>query len=88
VSARQAFEAARVDENYQMRHWGKVDGAFGHNVDVTYAQMRCNSAITYLSLLGDEHSDATLPPRAQLANAGLKVLKAKAKLVPASEAPQ
>lgn len=74
LNSKQAFEAARVDENFQMRSWGEVDGPFGHTVDVAYAKMKVRAVQTYIALLGPQHSDAFLLPRRQLRKAGLKPL--------------
>ena len=41
-----AFEACRVEENYQMRTYGRVDGMYGHGVDVEWTRMVLAAART------------------------------------------
>ena len=41
-----AYEACRVEENYQMRTYGRVDGIYGHGVDVEWTRMVLAAART------------------------------------------
>ena len=49
-----AFEACRVEENYQMRTYGRVDGIYGHGVDVEWTRMVLAAARTAGNLCARE----------------------------------
>ena len=49
-----AFEACRVEENYQMRTYGRVNGIYGHGVDVEWTRMVLAAARTAGNLCARE----------------------------------
>ena len=51
LSVEEAYEACRVEENYQMRRHGIVRGVFGHTTDIEYTQMTLAAARTLLNLI-------------------------------------
>ena len=58
-----AYEAARVDENYQMRTYGQVHGMYGHGVDIEWSRMQLAAARVFCQLAWDEDGRGhTAPP--------------------------
>ena len=51
LSVEEAFEASRVEENFQMRKHGVVRGAFGHTTDIEYTHLVLAAARTLLNLI-------------------------------------
>ena len=49
-----AYEACRVEENYQMRTYGRVEGMYGHGVDVEWTRMVLAAARTAGNLCARE----------------------------------
>jgi chaperone required for assembly of F1-ATPase len=54
ATAKQCYEMARLEENYQIRAHGFVDGAFGHGIDQEFVRMKVSSCSTFLSMLRDK----------------------------------
>jgi len=54
IDLEQAYEAARCDENYQIRQYGELRGQYGHGVDIEYAKQQIAAARTFLNML-EEH---------------------------------
>ena len=50
LSVEQAYEAARVEENYQMRLYGTVSGVYGHTIDIEWTRMVMAAARTLVNL--------------------------------------
>jgi hypothetical protein len=50
VSLENAFKVARVDEDYQIRQWGYVEGIYGHTGDILATKIWISSARTFLAL--------------------------------------
>ena len=46
----QAFEAARLEENFQMRQFGKVEGVYGHGIDMEFTRMSIAAAKTFSNM--------------------------------------
>jgi hypothetical protein len=46
-----AFEASRVEEQYNLRKYGHVSGMYGHDVDIEYNRQQLSTYFTYLNLL-------------------------------------
>lgn len=44
MTVKEAWEACRVDENYQIREYGKVEGIYGHGIDMEYVRMKLAAA--------------------------------------------
>jgi ATP synthase F1 complex assembly factor 2 len=53
LTVAQAFEAARLEENWQMRAYGKVEGIYGHGIDMEFVRMNINASKTMFNLLQD-----------------------------------
>jgi len=53
LTVAQAFEAARLEENWQMRAYGKVEGIYGHGIDMEFVRMNVAAAKTLFNLLQD-----------------------------------
>jgi len=47
----QAYEAARVEENYQIKMNGRIDGLYGHAVDIEFVKLQLATAKTFANLL-------------------------------------
>lgn len=52
LDLKKGWECARLEENYQMRRYGQVEGAFGHAIDIQYAHMKIAAARSFLNLSG------------------------------------
>lgn len=52
LDVNRAYECSRLEENYQMRRYGRVDGVFGHGVEIEYTRMKIAAARTFLNLGG------------------------------------
>jgi hypothetical protein len=48
----QAYAASRCDNDWQMRLEGKVDGMFGHDIDIEHHRLKLGAARSFLNLLG------------------------------------
>jgi ATP synthase F1 complex assembly factor 2 len=55
INIEKAWESARLEENYQMNKWGKVEGIYGHGVDMEYVRMSLAAAKTFINFLRLEH---------------------------------
>jgi chaperone required for assembly of F1-ATPase len=53
ISPHEAYVCARLDEDWQMRTWGRVDGAFGHGIDVAYTRLKIYAARVFTTMLDD-----------------------------------
>lgn len=65
LDVNRAYECCRLEENYQMRKYGRVDGLFGHGIDIEYTKMRLGAARTFLNfggLLVDHSKLKSHPP--------------------------
>lgn len=51
LTVSQAFEAARLEENFQMRQYGKVEGVYGHGIDMEFTRMSIAAAKTFNNLV-------------------------------------
>lgn len=51
ITVEQAWEAARIEENYQIRQYGHVEGIYGHSIDMEYVRHRVATAASLLNLL-------------------------------------
>mmetsp|Transcript_7371 Transcript_7371/g.13967 ORF Transcript_7371/g.13967 Transcript_7371/m.13967 type:complete len:191 (+) Transcript_7371:95-667(+) len=52
LDIKRGWECSRLEENYQMRRYGVVEGAFGHGIDIEYCRMKIAAARTFMNLLG------------------------------------
>lgn len=46
-----AYDAARLEENYQMDQYGRVDGIYGHGIDIEFTKMTIAAAKLFHSAL-------------------------------------
>jgi len=46
-----AYEVCRLEENYQMRRYGQIDGIYGHGVDIEFAKLQIAAVKTFLNLI-------------------------------------
>lgn len=51
ISINQAFEAARLEENFQMRQYGQVEGVYGHGIDMEFTRLTLAAAKTWVNLV-------------------------------------
>lgn len=56
-----AFEAARVEENFQMRQYGKVEGVYGHGIDMEWTRMSIAAAKTFANMVGPPVEGSSKP---------------------------
>ena len=61
LEVNRAYECCRLEENYQMRKYGRVDGLFGHGIDIEYTKMKLGAARTFLNLANFAHKRTPLP---------------------------
>merc|ERR1712130_224938 len=50
LGVKKGFECARLEEEYQIRRWGEVEGIYGHGIDREYARMKIAAARTFINL--------------------------------------
>jgi ATP synthase F1 complex assembly factor 2 len=60
LSVASAFEASRVEENWQMRSFGKVEGVYGHGIDMEFARMSIAAGKTFFNLVTEEGNNPLL----------------------------
>ena len=58
LTMEQAWDAARVEESYQIRQSGRVDGIYGHGIDEEFVRMEIAAAKTFVNLLGSTEQAA------------------------------
>jgi ATP synthase F1 complex assembly factor 2 len=64
LSIHQAFEAARLEENFQMRQYGQVDGVYGHGIEMEFTRMTIAAAKTWINLVtADDNANPLLNPK-------------------------
>jgi ATP synthase F1 complex assembly factor 2 len=51
LDVKKGYECSRLEENFQMRRYGRVDGVFGHGIDIEYVRMKTAAARTFINLL-------------------------------------
>lgn len=51
LDVKKGYEASRLEENFQMRRYGRVDGYFGHGIDIEYTRMKISATRTLMNLL-------------------------------------
>ena len=66
LSINQAFEAARLEENFQMRQYGQVEGIYGHGIEMEFTRMTLAAAKTWVNLVTiDREANPLLKPTKQ-----------------------
>jgi len=61
LSVQQAAEAARVEENYQQRQYGTVEGVYGHGIEVEYTKMTLAAAKMFCNLVTNLPTETQQP---------------------------
>ena len=51
LSIDDAYNAARVEEDFQMREWGQVRGPYGHDIDIAFMKMKLAATRCYMNFL-------------------------------------
>lgn len=65
LTIHQAFEAARLEENFQMRQYGQVDGVYGHGIEMEFTRLSIAAAKTWVNLVTtDTKANPLLDPHA------------------------
>jgi ATP synthase F1 complex assembly factor 2 len=55
ISTEEAYEAARLEENYQIKQYGLVEGIYGHSVDIDFIKLQLAVAKSFANLLNYEN---------------------------------
>ena len=50
------LEASRIEETYQIKEWGLVEG--GHDIDIAETHVRISAPVVFLDLLSFRDEDA------------------------------
>jgi chaperone required for assembly of F1-ATPase len=58
----QAFDAARLEEGFNIEQWGLVEG--GHDLDISSARQQLSAASTLLWLMCDAQDQKLTPAQA------------------------
>lgn len=66
ITVDQAFEAAHLDETFQMKQYGEVHGAFGHGINIAYIKLKLAAGRTVLDMLDLENFQAPASPVKEL----------------------
>ena len=51
LDVKKGYECSRLEENFQMRRYGRVEGVFGHGIDIEYVRMKIAAARTFINML-------------------------------------
>eukprot|EP01006_Ploeotia_vitrea_P015450 TRINITY_DN44340_c0_g1_i1.p1 TRINITY_DN44340_c0_g1~~TRINITY_DN44340_c0_g1_i1.p1 ORF type:complete len:204 (-),score=104.50 TRINITY_DN44340_c0_g1_i1:116-727(-) len=61
IGVDRAFKAARLEEDFQISEWGRVEGAFGHTIDIEWVRIQLAAAKSVQVML-DLDQVSTQPP--------------------------
>jgi ATP synthase F1 complex assembly factor 2 len=60
ITITQAFEAARLEENFQMRQYGQVEGVYGHGIEMEFTRMSMAAAKTWVNCVTTDPNENPL----------------------------
>lgn len=51
LDVKKGYECSRLEENFQTRRYGVVEGVFGHAIDIEYVKLKISAVQTFLDML-------------------------------------